>query len=328
MQKKIYFLFIGIALMNSLGLYAQTCCSGGVPLSNNLGLPPSNGQTLQFALSYDLNVLKTLKFESERLEDDSRTRRTHSVLFELGYSFSSRFAMDGFISWVRQERVIHQFGNTDFTATQGMGDAVILFKYRLWNSPGDRTLLTTGLGVKAPLGKSDLTREDGRPIIADLQPGSGAWDGIAWGQILHTAAFRPSLSFSGTFSYSFKGKNNTYLGTETYQFGNEWQWIAGLSDRFTFGTLMIDPSLLLRFRKQARDRQNDIDFPNTGGQFLFVNPGFQLWFHPRFSFQANAELPVYAQVSGTQLAPTYRVNTGFFYSLSFKQKDLNSIQLP
>ncbi|MCK5105500.1 MAG: hypothetical protein KAR17_21900, partial [Cyclobacteriaceae bacterium] len=40
--------------------YGQTCCSGGVPISGNLGLPPGNIGTWQFSLAYDINVLKTL----------------------------------------------------------------------------------------------------------------------------------------------------------------------------------------------------------------------------------------------------------------------------
>ncbi len=306
---------------------AQTCCSGGVPLSSNLGLPPTDAQTLQFTLSYDVNVLKTLKFEQEQLDDNSRIRRTHSILLEFGYSFSTRFSVDGFFSWVLQERVINQFGNTDFTSTQGIGDAVFLFKYRLWSAPQNTTILTAGIGVKAPFGASDLTRSDGRPIIADLQPGSGAWDGIFWGQFTHISRIRPTLSITATTSYSFKGKNDTYLGSQTYQFGNEFQLIAGLSDRFTIGSTMVDPTLVFRYRNQVNDRLNDNEFPNTGGNWVFINPGLQWWIKPQFSIQANAEFPLYAQVIGTQLSPTFRVNTGLYYRISFgRTKTINTFQ--
>lgn len=92
-------------------LNAQTCCSGGVPLAANLGLPSSQSKALQFRLSYDLNILKTLKFESETLNDRNRTRRTHSVLMETGYSINNRLSVDLFYSWIRQEREIT---NVDF----------------------------------------------------------------------------------------------------------------------------------------------------------------------------------------------------------------------
>ena len=92
---------IFLFLFNVLAI-GQTCCSGGVPLSSNLGLPTGEAKTFQIAMTYDLNVLETLKTGKQRLEDDSRSRRTHSGILELGYSFTDRFSMDGFFSFVRQ----------------------------------------------------------------------------------------------------------------------------------------------------------------------------------------------------------------------------------
>lgn len=108
-----YTLLAALLAAVSFTLPAQTCCSGGVPLSSNLGLPPSDGNTIQFNLSYDLNTLSTLKAGAEELDDDSRRRQTHSVLFQMGYSLSDRFAVDVFFSWVLQTRQINQFGNTN-----------------------------------------------------------------------------------------------------------------------------------------------------------------------------------------------------------------------
>jgi len=311
-----------------LPLAAQTCCSGGVPLSSNLGLPPSEGQTLQATLSYDLNVMETLKAGTTVLDDDSRSRRTHSVLLEIGYSFNDRFSIDGFFSWVRQEREINQFGNTDLTATSGIGDAVFLFKYRALDLYEGRTSLTTAIGVKAPFGAADLRRDDGLPIIADLQPGSGAWDGIVWGQFVQALGFRPSMSLAMTATASFKGRNDEYLNSQTYQFGNEVQLMAGLSDRFFIGKAIIDPALVVRFRSVAQDRIDGLAAPSTGGRWLFINPGLSYWLNSDWSFNANVELPLYAHVDGTQISPTYRINTGFFYRIPFSRKELLINPLP
>jgi hypothetical protein len=307
-----------LAVIPTVPLGGQTCCSGGVPLSSNLGLPPAEGKVLQAAVSYDLNVLETLKTGASVLEDDARSRRTHSVLMQFGYNFNRRYAVDVFFSWVRQEREINQFGNRDLTATHGIGDAVVLFKYRTLDLNDGQTTLTTALGVKAPLGAPDLRRDDGLSIIADLQPGSGAWDGIAWGQLVQNLGFRPSMSFSMIATASFKGKNDNYLNNQTYQFGDEWQLMAGLSDRLFLGKAILDPTLTLRFRNAGRDRIDGQDLPSTGGAWLFINPGVSYWFTPDWSFNINAELPLYARVDGTQVSPSYRINTGFFFRLSFK----------
>lgn len=321
-SSKVSLLLTILFFFITIGISAQTCCSGGVPLSSNLGMPPTDGKTLQITISYDLNVLETLKSGKTILEDDSRTRRTHSALWEVGYSFSDRFSTDVFFSWVRQEREINQFGNRDITTTSGIGDAVILFKYRTLYLNEGESILTTALGIKAPLGSSDLKRDDGLPIIADLQPGSGAWDGIFWGQFVQSLGFRPSMSISSTVTASFKGKNDNYLNSQTYQFGNEFQIMFGLSDRFFVGNSIIDPSIVLRYRNASKDRIDNLSVPSTGGNWIFINPGFSYWLTEDWSFNANAELPLYAKVDGTQVSPTYRINTGIFFRIPFSNQEL------
>lgn len=302
-------------LCGDVGL-GQTCCSGGVPLSSNLGLPPEEGKTLQLNLNYDLNVLQTLKTGTTELDDDSRTRRTHSALLQAGYSFSERISMDALFTWVRQERSIKQFGNEDFTATNGIGDAVFLFKYKLFSTTQNQTVVMGALGVKAPLGASGLRRDDGLSINADLQPGSGAWDGIGWAQVVHSLGFRRSMSVSATTVYGLKGKNTDYLGRQTYQFGNEVQLAAAVADRLFIGKMLLDPSLSLRFRHVRPDRFNEVGVPSTGGKWLFINPGLSYWFSPDHALNARVEVPLFADITGTQVTPTYRVNIGFFAKIN------------
>ena len=119
MKVRIYF-SICYFLIAANWLAAQTCCSGGVPVASNLGLPPSEAGAIQFSLGYDLNVLETLKTGRETLEDDSRSRKTHTGIIELGYAFSNKFSVDAFFSYVRQEREISQFNNVNFLATNGL----------------------------------------------------------------------------------------------------------------------------------------------------------------------------------------------------------------
>ncbi|HMQ49279.1 MAG TPA: transporter [Saprospiraceae bacterium] len=300
---------------------AQTCCSGGVPISSNLGLPPEDAGWLQASLRYDLNLLNTLKSGAKTLEDDSRSRKTHSVLFQMGYSFTSRLSVDALFSWVRQERVIQQFGQTDFTQTNGLGDAVLLFKYRLWNAKKNASSFSAGLGIKAPTGAADLRNDDGLAIIADLQPGTGAWDKVMWAQGVIQFADRPGMNLSMTSVWSIKGVNEDYLDTQQYRFGKEWQGLLSWSDRHRLGTKNIDLVLVGRFRTVQEDKVNGQILPNTGGKWLFVQPGLSYWYRPDIFLSAYAEWPVYGQVQGTQTAPSFRFNAGVFYRLSLKKQE-------
>jgi len=322
LHMRLVFYSIAVFIFFSNNILAQTCCSGGVPLSSNLGLPAAESQSLQFSLTYDVNVLKTLKSGSDVLNDQSRNRTTHSGLLELGYSFSKRISVDGFFSFVRQERTISQFGNKNFTYSQGIGDAVVLFKYQLFSTEDNTTQLYGAAGVKAPLGASDL-RDPISDITlnADLQPGSGAWDGILWAQLTHVTSFRPSMSLLATATYALKGKNNSYFGSQIYQFGKELQLSAGISDRLILGTALIDPALLFRYRNVQADQNDGADLPSTGGNWLFFNPSISFWLSPNTSLNINGEVPLLANLEGTQVTPTYRFNIGFFQKLLLSKKE-------
>lgn len=293
-------------------VFAQTCCSGGVPISGKLGLPPGSNGTWQISLSYDLNVLKTLKEGTETLDDDARERITQSIIFQAGYSLTSKWSTDLFFSYVKQERTIRQFGNTDYVSTNGIGDAALLLKYSL-SEPGTRNfLVTVAAGPKIPTGRSDLTREDGIPLNADLQPGSGSWDGLFWINGLYKFRVRPSLNTSTTVIYSLKGKNNDYLNNQTYQFGDEIQVLFSINDSFVLGQKILNTSLILRYRKALEDRFNDIQMPNTGGEWIFLSPSLAYNFSQKIAIFSSFEIPVYAKLHGTQLSPTYRFNVGMF----------------
>lgn len=300
---------------------AQTCCSGGVPISSNLGLPVADAGILQVSLRYDLNDLNTLKSGTQTLEDDSRSRKTHSVLWQIGYSITARLSTDILFSWVKQERLIRQFGQTDFTQTNGLGDAVLLLKYRVWQAKRSASSFSTGLGIKAPVGAADLRNDDGLTIIADLQPGTGAWDKLLWAQALILFSARPGMSLSSTSVFSIKGINQLYLGSQQYRFGNEWQWLLSWSDRHRLGTKNIDLALVWRYRSVQADLLNEQTLPSTGGKWLFVQPGLSYWLQPDLSLSAYAEWPAYAQVQGTQTAPSYRFNTGILYRVSLKKQE-------
>lgn len=310
------FVFTFIAI-ESLG---QTCCSGGVPISGNLGLPPGSLGTWQFSLNYDINVLNTLMEGENVLDDDARERITQSILFQSGYSITERLSADLFFSYVKQERTIRQFGNTDYVSTDGLGDAALLLKYALSNPATSKVLITIAAGPKFPTGRSDFKREDGIPLNADLQPGSGSWDGLFWANGIYKFNFRPTFNIGTTLIYSYKGKNNNYLGGQTYQFGNEFQALIAINDNFLVGKKILDTSVFFRYRKALQDRFNELTMPNTGGEWLFIAPSLAYNFSQKFALTTNVEFPLYSRVDGTQLSPTYRVNVGVFVKLNKKNE--------
>ncbi len=317
-----------VCLLMLSDLSGQSCCSGGVPLSSNLGMPSAEQKTVQLNLSYDLNVLNTLKVGRERLNDRSRKRLTHSAILEWSYTIHPRLSVEGFFSFIRQVREITQVTGEDLSAAQGVGDAVLLLNYRLLQWQEGAGSWRVALGGKIPLGAHDRTNDRGLVFNAELQPGSGAWDGIIWSQWLQSLNFRPSMSLAATVAYSLKGKNIRYLENQTYQFGNEIQLALSWSDRFLLGQLLFDPSFSLRYRQVEPDRFNEGNLPATGGQWVFINPAMAVWLHPDVSWSIGISLPVFAEVIDTQFSPTYRINTGLFYRFRFDRRPSSTTATP
>lgn len=307
---------------------AQTCCSGGVPLAGNLGLPAVAPGSWQIGLSYDHNRLRRLYTGDRAFAETSRTRTTHSALLEVGYAISERWQLDVLLPFIRQERLIEINGRR-LDATAGLGDAVVLLRYN-WLAKTEEPpwQWASGLGVKAPNGAADRQNPSGISYNADLQPGSGAWDLVLWNRFSHQPSWRPSMSVFFNSVYRFRGENDNYLpvvdprtGQETpqsYRFGNELQLTLGVSDRVFLLGQLLDPGVSLLYRQAAADRTNDAITPSTGGSFFFLQPSLGIALSSRLNWQLAVDLPVYTKVTGTQVAPTLRFNTGFILLLPAK----------
>lgn len=315
--------FGAIIILYSLSINAQTCCSGGIPLSNNLGLPVSEKGTLQIGLNYDYNNLNTLNNGTEKLDDDSRLRITHSILLNSSYAITNNLSVESLFTWVNQRRKITQFGNENLDQSSGVGDAVLLIKYNFPKLLGKNTDVTLGLGTKIPLGSSTETNNQGIRLNADLQPGSNAWDIIYWSSISKSFDFRPSLSLSGRLVYRNTGTNDTYFDSSSYKFGNELQMFLNISDQFVIFKSLVTPSLSLKYRDADLDKINGFDLDNTGGNWISAIPNISINLKQNVAFSTRVEIPLYNNVDGTQLTPTYRITTGLLFTLKPKEKLLN-----
>lgn len=306
-------------------LCAQTCCSGGIPLANNIGLPISKKGTIQFGLNYDFNNLNTLKSGSETLNDDTRLRTTHSILLNSNYAVTDRFSIESLFTWVNQRRIItSSFDNSEnLEASSGIGDAILLFKYNFPNLLFENSDLTFGLGTKIPLGSSSEIDSNGILLINDLQPGSNAWDVIYWLSTSKNLNIRPSLNISTRFIYRNTGTDNDYLGNSSYKYGNTFQGFLTFSDQFIFLKTLSSPSISIKYRNTVKDKIEGRKLDNTGGNWVFLIPNFSINIIPNITFSTKAEIPIYSNVDGTQLTPTYRITSGFLLKITSKVNPIN-----
>ncbi len=309
-------------LLYTVNMDAQTCCSGGIPLSNSIGLPIENQGAWQFSLSYDYNRLNTLLSGTDHLDDDSRLRITQSLLFNTGYTITNDLSVELLFTYINQKREINQFGNTNIDETYGFGDAVLLFKYNFNDLLGGSNTLRLGAGPKIPLGVSDKKNDNGILYNPDLQPGSGAWDLILWSTYLQSYDFRPSGTFSGSLIYRHTGTNNNYFNnTTTYRFGSEFQAFLNYADQFVISKALIDPGIGFKYRQASEDEIGGASLENTGGKWVNLVPSLNIHLSKNLLLISKAEIPLYSYVEGTQLTPTYRITAGLFLTLSKKSEN-------
>ncbi|PKP14063.1 MAG: hypothetical protein CVU08_02075 [Bacteroidetes bacterium HGW-Bacteroidetes-3] len=276
--------------------------------------------TTQIGVSYDYNNLNTLNNGSEKLDDNARLRITHSILVNASYAFTDHFSVEGLLTWVNQRRKITQFGGVNLDQSSGIGDALLLAKYNFADVIGKNSDLNVGVGTKIPLGSSTEKSDEGITLNADLQPGSNAWDIIYFTSVSKSMNFRPSLSISSRVIYRSTGTNNDYFGDSTYKFGNDFQAFVGFSDQFLIFKTIASPSISFKYRNAQQDKIGGFDLDNTGGNWVSVIPNFSININQNLVFSTKAELPIYSNVDGTQLTPTYRLTTGILYTIAPKKK--------
>ena len=321
-EKFLAILLIVCVLCTPVKTSCQSCCSGGVPVSANLGFENEEAKILQIAVQADFNILKSLYSEGDLLNDRDRLRTTQSYLVRSAYSFSNKFAAEFFFPFVRQTRKIYGATDVDRESTTGVGDPVLLLKYEIIQNPISFTL---GAGLQFPLGSFSSRNSRGIFLVEDLQAGSGALDQVIFASMRFPIAFRQSMNGYINAIYSLSGENpNSRGGQQTYRFGNDLQIIMGMGDEVFIFNQIFSPSLGLRYRKAERDRIDGFNSSATGGEFLFLRLSTGWSVSPTSTLSIITEFPLDIRVNETQLAPTFNFNLGFYKKINLT-RDHDSI---
>jgi len=318
------FFFALLILFFPVVLNAQTCCSGGVPLGGSLGLGAAEMKSLQVLFTYDYNAISDLVSFSEKLDDDTRSRTTQSSIIELNYGLNRRLSVTGVVPFIKQTRTIQAYsGSEDYTATKGLGDVVFLVKYRLINpEKNTQTDWVIGGGPKFPTAKTNFTNNQGLVLPADMQPGSGSFDGIFWSFFRRSRFLRiQNLGLDAVTAFRYSGENKNYNGSQTYRFGNEFQLSMGLNYNF-FLKWPVDIFSFARYRFQDEDLIDGGVFPSSGGQWVYVIPGLNINFSPKWAMRLSGDIPVYRKLKGTQLTTSYKLTAAILFNIPFKKNDL------
>ncbi|AWV97017.1 hypothetical protein [Arcticibacterium luteifluviistationis] len=317
---QIFYCFIVGLFLYSFETNAQTCCSGGVPISNSLGLPIISKNAIQFNLSYDYNNLSTIVQDKERIDDDSRTRVTQTTMLQLGIGLSPKWSMEVLIPYIKQSRRIVQFVNEDFVSTSGLGDVSTLISYNFLK-PLSNVSFSGGIGLKAPTGSITNKNSQGIVLNADMQPGTGAWDVFSLLRFISPFGSRKNINFYSNVILSHKGVNQDYQPNLAYKFGDEQQITVGVNAQGLAFKSLWNVGVGARLRNVNSNKINKQIVGSTGGHWILGTANLSHWISPnKTSINLATDIPLLVSVSGLQNVPTYRINLSLYSVLEYKKK--------
>lgn len=297
-------------------LYAQTCSCAGAPLISSQSLGTAGEGELLLGFTQEYNEISDLYSGDRELQNRSQERHTLTSLLEVNYGITERLSLSATFTFISKSRTTG-LQNPEFTetmTTNGPGDGLFMIKYNmirqtLWKP----YQLSAGGGVKVPVGVTGL-KNNGLALNADMQPGTGAWDGVGW--LFGSYTFRQwNLNVYSVNSFRITGSHERFNANDRYRFGNELVSSAGVSG------VLTDPvsfNVLLKYRTTSPDRRNNNEMPSTGGQWLSIKPGLSWQPGDRFNVQVAGELPLYRTLNGTQPTTSYVLSASLFYTFGVK----------
>ncbi len=288
----------------------QACCSGGVPISNQIGVRPADKHQLTIRGTYDGNFLNSFYNGSDKLDDTNVKRFSQTIFLQGIYGISERLSINAMMAYVHHTRTVTSaYAEAPPTKVSGIGDAILLAQYKLVRFRESSIYITGGL--KIPTGNSEMKNENGIILPADLQPGTGSWDLILSSGYIKNHFIRPSMSFTSTIVAKINSYSDRYAGQQQYKYGNDFQFLLGITDSFILRNIILNPGLLFRLWHTSPDKIDDNFFPNTGGTWIYLAPSLNVQFNSYISGFASAEIPVFQFLEGTQLSTTIRFALGF-----------------
>ena len=177
-------------------------------------------------------------------------------------------------------------GNAPAVGGTGLGDAIVLVKYRFHRRDSERgtTQVSVTLGPKIPTGRTDLTDTNGKRLPAGLQPGSGSIDFFLAANWTYTGLFNLRRLVADEDFHSLirsRGTQATRLGSDIES--RFWLSYRPYESKNVAREWFIGPALT--WLHSQDDRIGGVTQSGSGGDVLLagvttyvgVRPGMHLW---------------------------------------------------
>ncbi|MFC0777023.1 transporter [Flavobacterium sp. HJSW_4] len=198
---------------------------------------------------------------------------------------------------------------TGTESISGLGDITVMGLYTVFETKKDSAVFThrvsMGAGIKIPTGKFTQGNNLGS-INQSFQLGTGSWD---YSVVSEYVVNRKNLGLNTTLNYVFKTENS-----KQYQYGDQLNYGATFFYLFDLKSVQLVPQAGLSGEVYQRNKQHDLDLPNTAGDILFGKFGIEAGKN-KFSVGLNAMLPMSQNLSNGKMQANYRWALNLNYTL-------------
>lgn len=215
----------------------------------------------------------------------SRPTFSHEGDFIFTWGFRRDFHLTVLVPLVTNHFDATRQGGTSVGGT-GLGDAVVLVKYRFYRRDSERgtTQASLTLGPKFPTGRTDVVDLNGKPLPASLQPGSGSTDLFVAATWTYTGVLNVKRLVADEDFHSLQRST----GTQATRRGSDlesrfWLSYRPYQSKNVAREWFIGPDLI--WRHSQNDRVSGITREGSGGDallaglttFVGLRPGMHIW---------------------------------------------------
>jgi hypothetical protein len=223
----------------------------------------------------------------------------------IDYSSGANWGVSVQVPWIRRTHATNGFAfdgsDSGTSSTSSIGDVKVIGRYQGFT---DEKNVGVQLGVKLPTGSYTQTFNGGalagEPLDRGLQPGTGTTDLIAG--VFHFAPL------SQNWDYFDQAVAQVPMNSRAdYRPGRSLNVNVGV--RY-LGLEKIVPQLQVNARVISKDSGINASPDDSGGKIVYLSPGVTFPVNEKVSAYAFAQLPLYQNLNGYQLAPKYTVSVG------------------
>jgi hypothetical protein len=316
-MRKLLVVIIHVSLfITATHSFGQSCCAPGTSPLGALEQGSILEKQLQIGFFYEFySAERAIEGTDEVFDPQDRRSKSQIASLSASAGIIPRVSASLVVPFQSRKRRQIATGMNEVVKFsllgRGIGDIAVMGKWNL--IPFDvrnQREVTMGLGVKFPTGSNEQER-NGVRVPVDLQPGSGAWDGLS--QVYLLQGFQ-KLNIVGSSLFRYTGSND--IG---YRFGNELLYLAGLRYSLSDGVGILGQlkGRVVDSDTRYKGTPQEETVPSTGNHRLHLSPGIRYRPTSNLWFQASFQYPIYQWVKGNQLATDFSFFASTDYSFYY-----------